>query len=122
MDVVKNVTDFACNVTDLASKIAKENPQSTVSETRLMVHSGFDDDLSLKLPTRYKKPSLALGEIGRLWVVDFCQTARYCDTETDDRQIHVAAFLCALLIQESHRTNNLISKQSATFLQDIMGV
>lgn len=60
-----------------------------------MVHSGFDDGFSGKLPPDYIAPSMAVQKISLSWVSDCLQPEIFCELVGDEKYKHVSLLLRA---------------------------
>lgn len=92
---------------------AEKPPQRREAEFRPMVHSGFDDRFSGKLPPCYIEPLMDIGKVGGSWVFNRRQIACFHELSIDEKYKHRTCF-CARIIFEIF-TAQISSCQSNPF-------
>lgn len=107
-------------MTEEVNKTPEDTPQRPEAERRLSLHSGFDDQLSFRIPLSHIESSIANEHVRRSWVASCRRPARLCRLRADKKYEQVAMFLRAFPIQNSNRANIFLSKQSVLFLREMV--
>lgn len=110
--------------TDVGTKETQKPPKKTAKSeadaSKPSRHSSFDDKMSLKLPRGYKEPSIEIDSIGKEWMVNVCNPARFRQPGTDEKYTQVGPFLCAFFMKRLHGANRFLSKQFVLYLCNMM--
>lgn len=105
-----------------ANKAPEGTSQIPVAEPRPVVHSGYDDHVSAKLPPGCTEPSIRSDDVNHSWVLNSLELAFFRELDTNEDYEYVTLFLRSLLIQISHHANIFLSMQSVLFLQVMVWV
>lgn len=84
-------------------KMCVDALQITEAESRPVVHFGFYDSLSGKLPPGYIEPSMTIDDATFSWVLNCSQSASFREVITVEKYEHLTPFLRESFIRDSHR-------------------
>lgn len=105
------------NAREEVDKTREETSHSPAAESQSIIHFGFDDRCSGRLPPGYTQQLMAIGDIRQSWLLNCPRPAWVRNAKTDEKYDHITFFPPALSLQESHRTNILLSMKPVLFLR-----
>lgn len=96
--------------------------ESLAAEFKRILLSGFYDRLNGKLLLGYTKPLMPVNATEQSRIMDCRQSACFHNLARDAKYDHLASFLCALLIRDSHCMDISLPEQSGLFTRDNLWV